>query len=68
MRRWLSNTPADRVELEQALARELYATFTHTGDRVMTKERVEWIERVYGLNSSKRVVEYMRRMQAGELL
>jgi hypothetical protein len=60
--------PGDRVVLEQALARELLATYLNTGKRVMTQDRLEWIEKRYGSGASKRVIEYMKRMQAGDLL
>jgi hypothetical protein len=58
---------SDRVQLEQALARSLFATYKHIGQKVMTKERIKWIDKVYGANAHKRVIDYMRQMQAGEL-
>lgn len=57
---------SDRVQLEQALARELFATFSFTGKKVMTKERIKWIDKVYGANAHKRVIDYMRQMQNEE--
>jgi hypothetical protein len=58
---------SDRVQLEQALARSLLATYQHTGNKVMTKERIKWIDRVYGADAHKRIIDYMKKMQNGEL-
>jgi hypothetical protein len=57
---------SDRVQLEQALARELFATFSSTGNKVMTKERIKWIDKVYGANAHKRVIDYMKQIQNEE--
>jgi hypothetical protein len=45
----------DRVKLEQALARELYATWSHTGQKVLTGERMSWIEKMYGMGAVSRL-------------
>ncbi len=65
-RRSIEN-PSDRVIFEQALAREMFATFSFTGKKVMTADRIEWIEKRYGHGAVERVIHYMKQMQAGEL-
>lgn len=58
----------DRRQLEEALARELYATFVHTGKKVLIKERIEWIERKYGRGTTERIKHYMMMMKNGEIV
>ena len=65
-RKVLSNE-GDRTQLEIALARELYATWSTTKNKVLTKERIEFIERRYSKGSVERVKSYMNRMRDGEL-
>jgi len=57
----------DRVQLEKALARELYSTWETTKNRIFTKERIELIERRYSKGSVERVRNYMNRIKNGEL-
>jgi hypothetical protein len=57
----------DRVQLEKALARELYATWIATKNKVLTKERIEFIERRYSVGSVERVRNYMNMIKNGEL-
>ena len=57
----------DRVQLEKALARELYATWIATKNKVLTKERIEFIERRYSKGSVERVRDYMNMLKNGEL-
>jgi hypothetical protein len=57
----------DRVQLEIALARELYATWVATQNKVLTKERIEFIERRYSKGSVDRVKTYMNMIKNGEL-
>jgi len=57
----------DRVQLEKALARELYATWIATKNKVLTKERIEFIERRYSKGSVERVRDYMNMIKNGEL-
>ena len=57
----------DRVQLEKALARELYATWITTKNKVLTKERIEFIERRYSKGSVERVRDYMNMIKNGEL-
>ena len=65
-RKVLSNQ-GDRVQLEKALARELYATWIATKNKVLTKERIEFIERRYSNGSVERVRNYMNMIKNGEL-
>jgi endonuclease I len=60
--------PSDRVQLEQALAREMFATFSFTGKKVMTADRMEWIEKRYGRGAVDRVIFYMKQMKEGTLI
>ena len=57
----------DRVQLEKALARELYSTWETTKTRIFTKERIELIERRYSKGSVERVRNYMNMIKNGEL-
>ena len=65
-RKVVSNA-GDRVQLEIALARELYATWIATKNKVLTKERIEFIERRYSKGSVDRVRNYMNMIKNGEL-
>ena len=65
-RKVVSNA-GDRVQLEMALARELYRTWETTKTRIFTKERIELIERRYSLGSVERVRNYMNMIKNGEL-
>ena len=65
-RKVLSNQ-GDRVQLEKALARELYATWIATQNKVLTKERIEFIERRYSKGSVDRVKTYMNMIKNEEL-
>ena len=57
----------DRVQLEIALARELYSTWETTKTRIFTRERIEFIERRYSTGSVDRVRTYMNMIKNGEL-
>ena len=57
----------DRVQLEKALARELYATWTSLQIKVLTKKRIDFIERRYSKGSVDRVKTYMNMIKNGEL-
>ena len=65
-RKVVSNA-GDRVQLEIALARELFRTWETTKTRIFTKERIELIERRYSLGSVERVRNYMNMIKKGEL-
>ena len=57
----------DRAQLEIALARELYRTWESTKTRILTRERIEFIERRYSVGSVDRVRTYMNMIKNGEL-
>ena len=59
--------PSDRVQLEQGEARVLYATWLATGKKVLTVERLEKIEKVYGRGSVERIRHYMMQMKNEEI-
>ena len=65
-RKVVSNA-GDRVQLEMALARELFRTWETTKTRIFTKERIELIERRYSKGSVERVRNYMNMIKNGEL-
>jgi hypothetical protein len=58
----------DRVQIEQGLARELYRTWMHTKQKVLTVERMAWIEKMHGMGAVKRIRDYMDQMKNGTLL
>lgn len=57
----------DRVRLEQAEARELYRTYESTKQKVLSKVRMEWIEKTYGIGAVTRIRGYMDKIKNGEL-
>ena len=59
--------PSDRVQLEQGEARVLYATWLATGKKVLTVERLERIEKIYGKGSVERIRQMMIDMKEGRL-
>ena len=59
--------PSDRKQLEMAEARELYCTFVLTGKKVLTAERLEKIEKIYGKGSVERIRFYMTQLKNGEI-
>jgi hypothetical protein len=65
-RKVVSNA-GDRIQLEKALARELYSTWETTKNRIFTKERIEFIERRYSNGSVERVRNYMNMIKNGDL-
>lgn len=65
-RRSLSD-PSDRRQLEEGEARVLYATWKATGQRVLTQERMEWLEKRYGTGCVARIRHYMDMIKKGEL-
>ena len=58
---------SDRVQLEQGEARVLYTTWVVSGKRVLTADRMEYIEKRFGKGSVERIRHYMAMMKAGEL-
>jgi hypothetical protein len=65
-RKTISNE-GDRVRLEQSEARVLYRTWESTNQRVLTKERMEWIEKTYGIGAVGRIRGYMDKIKNGEI-
>jgi hypothetical protein len=57
----------DRNQLERALARELYRTWESTQTRIFTRDRIEFIERIYSKGSVERIKNYMNLMRDGEM-
>ena len=66
-RRTIEN-PSDRVQLEQGEARMLFRTWQATGSRVLTNDRMEFLEKRYGRGSVERIRNYMVMMKNEELL
>lgn len=60
--------PSDRKQLEEGEARVLFATWQITGKRVLTQDRMEFLEKRYGRGSVERIRHYMMLMKNGELL
>ena len=58
----------DRVILEQGEARMLFRTWETTKSRVLTKERIEYLEKRYGIGCVQRIRHYMDMMREGKLL
>jgi len=59
--------PSDRQQLEMSEARVLFATWKHLNQKVMTRERIEYLEKRYGRGSVNRIIDYMKEMQNGNL-
>lgn len=59
--------PGDRYMIELGEARVLYCTYVMTKQRVLTKDRMEYLEKRFGTGSVARIREYMAKLQSGEL-
>jgi hypothetical protein len=57
----------DRYRIELGEARVLFCTYEVTKQSVLTKVRIEWLERRYGRGSVDRIREYMNKLRTGEL-
>jgi len=57
----------DRYRIELGEARVLYCTYQVTKQSVLTKVRMEWLERRYGRGAVERIRSYMVKLQSGEL-
>ena len=57
----------DRYRIELGEARVLFCTYEVTKQSVLTKVRIEWLERRYGRGSVERIREYMNKLRTGEL-
>ena len=60
--------PSDRVQLEQGEARVLFATWKATNKRVLTQDRMEYLEKRYGTGCVARIRQYMDKMKNGEMV
>jgi hypothetical protein len=59
--------PSDRVQLEQAEAREIYRTWETKKDREFVRGRLERAERIYGRGARDRIRDYMNKIKDGQL-
>ena len=57
----------DRQQLEMGEARMLYRTWETTKQKVLTKERMEYLEKRYGIGVVVRIRQYMDMMRKGEI-
>jgi len=57
----------DRYKIELGEARILYCTYVMTKKKVLTKDRMEYLEKRYGTGAVMRIREYMTKLQSGEL-
>ena len=53
--------------IELGEARVLLCTYQVTKKSVLTRERMEWLEKRYGTGSVMRIRELMKKLQDGEL-
>ena len=60
--------PSDRRQLEEGEARVLFATWQATGKKVLTADRLEYIEKRYGNGAVERIRNYMMMMKNGEIV
>ena len=65
-RKTISNED-DRYRIELGEARVLFCTYQVTKQSVLTKVRIEWLEKRYGRGSVERIREYMNKLRTGEL-
>jgi hypothetical protein len=65
-RKTISNE-GDRYRIELGEARVLFCTYEVTKQSVLTKVRIEWLEKQYGRGSVDRIREYMNKLRTGEL-
>ena len=57
----------DRYRIELGEARVLFCTYEVTKQSVLTKVRIEWLEKRYGRGSVDRIRDYMNKLKTGEL-
>ncbi len=58
---------SDRYRLELGEARVLLCTYQTLKQSVLTRDRIEYLERIYGTGSVQRIRNYMAKLQSGEL-
>jgi hypothetical protein len=61
------NKLSDRQLLELSEARVLYSTYVLTKKKVMTHQRIEHLEKLYGKGSVDRILRYMKGLQDGTI-
>jgi len=59
--------PSDRVQLEQAEARELFRNWETSKNPDLIRARLERAERIYGSGARDRIRAYMAQMRDGTL-
>jgi hypothetical protein len=57
----------DRYMIELGEARVLLCTYQMTGQKVLTKVRMEYLEKRYGMGAVMRIRDLMKKLQDGEL-
>ena len=65
-RRGIENE-SDRYRLELGEARVLLCTYQRLKQSVLTRDRIEYLERIYGTGCVDRIRGYMKKLQDGEL-
>lgn len=65
-RRTIENA-GDRYMIELGEARVLLCTYQTLKQSVLTRDRIEYLERIYGTGSVQRIRKYMALLQSGEL-
>ena len=65
-RRGIENE-SDRYKLELGEARGLLCTYKTLKQSVLTRDRIEYLERIYGTGCVDRIRNYMAKLQSGEL-
>jgi hypothetical protein len=58
---------SDRYQIELGEARVLYCTYVMTGKSVLTRDRMEYLEKRFGRGSVERIRSYMNKLRTGEL-
>lgn len=66
-RRGIEN-PSDRRQLEEGEARMLFRTWQETKNKVLTADRMEFLEKRYGRGSVERIRQMMIDMKEGRLI
>lgn len=62
-----SENESDRYKLELGEARVLLCTYQTLKKSVLTRDRIEYLERIYGTGCVQRIRGYMKKLQDGEL-
>ena len=57
----------DRDKLEEGEARILFRTW-ESGIKVMTPERIKYLNKMYGFGSAERIKKIMAKMARGEII